>query len=402
MANTARSFRTLAQSGHDGGAVKLFACVLTAAVLVGACSGQGTHAAASSSATTIATASPSRAASPAASTTPVVASLTCEIPFVSSSEFVSSGRQMYDLEQGTPGFLKLPEGSFRPDPNGAMTVGSNGRYHTVVKPILPGDSNSGLWWDGPANRWLAVPSLQVSPDGTSYVYNLGPEVHQVTVATGADRLLFRQPSGLPPVNLFGLASRLVYRGDGVYLSVNDHYKGPGGSILPVPAGQIGLWRLDPGGAAPQRLLTQSVGGSSFMVTDMVGHHTVLWTVENLRTLVRYDLASTRKDAWFSDPGRLMDILGVDPTGNPIVWTFEGGLTKIWLVSGPNAGNTFYSETYAYPSGGPTIYGVNLYGFPLAVDRHGVWFGASTGLFLYDATGFHKVADVPGIPVGPCQ
>lgn len=305
---------------------------------------------------------------------------------------------MYTTAQGTAGFLKLPEGTFRADPNGGLAQDSGGRYRTVAAPTLPGELDGDRWWDGQANRWLPVPSLQVAPDGTSFVYDLGPEVHLVTVATGADRVLFRQPSGLPPVNLSTGANRLVYRNEGIYLTVSDQYKGPGGSVLSVPADQVGLWRLDPGGAAPRRLLTQSVGESGYMVTDMSGDGIVLWTVEN-GALVLYDLANSSKDAWFSDPGRAMQLLGVDPTGNPIVWTFSGGQLKIWRVSGPNAADAFYSETY---TGVPTIYGSAAQFGPLPADSHGVWLGATTGLFLYDASGLHKVAPTPGIPAGPCR
>jgi hypothetical protein len=352
---------------------------LAVVILVGACADQGTHAATS--------------ATPTSSTTPVSAGLTCEMPFISSSDFVNSGQSFYGRSQGTAGFLKLTDGSFRADPNGALVqdAGPQYQYRTVAQPVLPGDPNGNRWWDPSANRWLPVPSPQIAPDGTSYVYNIGPEVHVVTVATGADRLIFEQPSGVAPI-------WLVYRGDGILMTINNQYKGGGGSVITVPAEQVGVWRLDPGGAAPQRIDTQPLAG-------FIGAGTYLWQVEN-ETLVRYDLASTRRDSWFFDAGRGMQLLAIDPAGNPIVWTYglapgqvQQGLLEIWVISGHNDAKQFYSETYG---GVPHIYGINTQDGPLAVDRHGVWFGSTMGLYLLDTTGFHKVADAPGIPVGLCR
>jgi hypothetical protein len=317
--------------------------------------------------------------------------LNCEIPFINSTEYVAGGQGFYGRAQGAAGFLKLPDGTFRADPNGALVQGSSAQYRTVASPTLPGDVYGDRWWDGPANRWLPVASSQIAPDGRSYVYGLGPEIHIVTVATASESIVFRQPSGAAPV-------WLVYRNDGIYLSVNNQYKGTGGSVQTLPADQVGVWRVDPGGAAPQRVLSQPIAG-------VMGNGTFVWAVDN-ETLTREDLASTRRDAWFSDQGRGMQILGVDPSGNPVVWTYgqaagqlQLGLLEIWSVNAPNAATELYSETYA-PL--PKIYGVNVQEGPLAVDRHGVWFGASTGLYLYDPTGFHKVAEMPGIPVGPCR
>jgi hypothetical protein len=345
--------------------------IVASVVLVAGC-GQA-------SLTTSPPASPSQAS---VNRTPTPAqSPTCEIAFVSSD---SSGQRIYSTDQGAAGFLTLPTGTFRPDPNGAMTQTSTGQYRTVAAPILQGGVDPDRWWDRPANRWLPVSNQQIAPDRASYVYEFGPEVHLVVIATGADRLLFRQPSGLPPI-------WLAYRGDGIYLSVNDNYKGPGGSVRTVPADQVGVWQLDPGGAAPRRLLTHPVAG-------FMSDPAIVWTVEN-DALVRFDLASGEKNAWFSDPGRGLQILAIDPAGKPIVWTYADGLLKIWRVDGTSVAHGFYSERY---TGVPSIYGSNAQHGPLAADSHGVWFGATTGLFLYDVTGLHKVADSPGIPVGPCD
>jgi hypothetical protein len=268
------------------------------------------------------------------------------------------------------------------------------QYHTVASPVLRGefDPAPDRWWDVVAQRWLPVANQQIAPDGASYVYRLGPEIHLVTVATGMDRILFRQPSGFTPV-------WLVYQPGTVYFSVNDKYKGPGGSVQSVSSDQVGVWQLDPAvGGSPHRLQSSPVAG-------LMGGGTTVWTVAN-DTVVRDDIVSGRADSWFTDPGRGVQLLGIDVVGDPIVWTYgpaagaaQGGLLKMWRITGPNAASSLYSETYG---GVPSIYGVNAQHGPLAVDSHGVWFGATTGLYLLDNGGFHKVAETPGIPVGPCQ
>ncbi|HEX6509641.1 MAG TPA: hypothetical protein VF221_18585, partial [Chloroflexota bacterium] len=92
--------------------------------------------------------------------------------------------------------------------------------------------------------------------------------------------------------------------------------------------------------------------------------------------------------------------GLDSGGNPLIWTFDyQGNLKIWLVSGPTAAEAIHSEAY---TGNVPFYGGNNNEFgPLVTDSHGVWFGSTTGLFLYDHAGFRKAAGAAGIPVGPC-
>ena len=313
---------------------------------------------------------------------------------------MAGDQRLYETGDGTAGFLKLPEGTFRSDPNGAMTQAASGAYSTTAVPVLPGAPfHRDRWWDGPANRWLPVPNQQIAPDGASYLYQLGPEVHLVNVATGVDRLIYRQPSGFPPAS-YVIPHLLAYRGGAVYLGVKNFFKGADESVQSVPADQVGVWQIDPGGAAPRRVLPNSVNG-------IVDAGSVFWAVENdntsppIGTLVRYDLASARKDSWFTDPGNGLDLLGLDREGKPIVWTYDyQGHVKVWRVSGPNVAEAIYSETY---TGYISLYGGNNSEFgTLVTDSHGVWFGSANGLFLYGATGFHKIAETPGIPVGPCH
>jgi hypothetical protein len=342
-----------------------------------------------------AAASPSVTSKSLSSPTPsLAAGLACEIPFVASD------KRLYSTSDGTAGFLKVPEGTFRTDPSGAITQSVSGQYSIGAAPVLPGQFFNGYrWWDGEAKRWLPVPSQQIAPDGTRYVYQVGPDIHLVTVATGADTVIYHQPSGMPSINVVG-QHLFAYRGGAVYLSVNDSYKTGGGGFKSVPADEAGVWRLDIGGSPPRRLISHGLSG----MTDDGG---VVWAVEldnqspPTGTLVRYDLTTARKESWYVDPGHGMDILGTDRDGKPIVWTYDyQGHVKILRISGSDVADAIYTETY---SGYISIYGGNGFEFgSLITDSYGSWFGSVNGLFLYDSTGFHKVADTPGIPVGRCS
>jgi hypothetical protein len=92
-------------------------------------------------------------------------------------------------------------------------------------------------------------------------------------------------------------------------------------------------------------------------------------------------------------------LGVDHAGLPIVWTFADGHLEIWRVAAPNQATNFYSIDYTLT---PAIFGPEMQQGLLVADEHGVWFGASDGLYIYDAAGFRKIATTSGIPAGPCQ
>lgn len=244
------------------------------------------------------------------------------------------------------------------------------------------------WWDAPAKRWLPVgPSAMAPGDGQTYVYASGDGVHLVVIATSADRLLYRDPAGVEGVQV------LAYLADGVYVDVPSGVKTGGGGAHLNPPDQVGVWRVDATSGASTRIGPQDVVGS------LLGG--ALWSVQAVNageTLVRTDLSSGKQTVWFTDPGRSMQFLGVDHSGLPIVWTFGNGHLEIWHVTAPNKAVSFHALDYA---GNPPIYGPETTQGLLVSDDNGVWFGASDGLYLYDTTGFRKVAATTGIPAGPC-
>lgn len=281
-----------------------------------------------------------------------------------------------------------------------MEQAPSGQYFIGSKPSLPGAFfTPHRSWDAIAKRWLPVPAEQVAADGASYVYQVGPDVHLVTVATGSDKLIYHQPSGLPPANLEG-PETLAYVDGIVYVTVASSYKGAGGSVQQTPPDQAGLWRIDPAGGAPTRLSTVAIYG----LVTVDGTRLLAIEDDNASpptgSLVVYDFKTLHATPWFSVPGSGMDVLGYDTQGHPIIWTYDynGGL-KIWIVSAPSIASEIDSE--AYTGNVPFYAGNGLEFGALVSDRHGIWFGSVNGLFLYEQSGLRKVADETGIPVGPC-
>ena len=280
------------------------------------------------------------------------------------------------------GFLKLPNDVFQAD-------------STATAPLPPSPAQPGHfpgygshpWWDPSAKRWLPVALSAVGPDQKTYAYSSGDGLHLVVITPTADRLLYPYPTGVEGAQV------LAYLAAGVYVDVPTAIKTGGGGSYSNPVDQVGVWRVDATSGAATRILPTDVGGS------LQGG--ALWSVQVLaagETLVRTDLSSGQQANWFTDLGRSMQFLGVDHAGYPIVWTFANGHLEIWHVTAPDKAVSFDALDYA---GNAPIYPPEITEGPLIGDDNGVWFGATDGLYIYDATGFHKVAATPGFPAGPC-
>ena len=337
-------------------------------VALAACTGPG------SSPTSATSAKPTTAATPPASS-PSPAQIACELPFLpvpdASAPFTAVG------------FLKLPEGVFTPDPTATSNLPPGGVQATPV----PGGTQP--WWDGQAKRWIPVDLSSMSPDGQYYAYLASDGLHRVTVATGADELLYRRPKGVRGGQVIG------YEAAGVYIVFPTGVKDGTGGVITNPPAQVGIWKVDVAARTAVRIRTSDVVGS------MVGG--ALWVTpisggEQEDSLVRIDLSTGQQTPWFTEPGQTIQFLGVDNTGLPIVWTFSDGHLEIWRIALPNQATKIYTVDY---TGNPPIFGPEMQQGLLTADAHGVWFGAVDGLYIYDAAGFHKVAATAGIPAGPC-
>jgi hypothetical protein len=300
--------------------------------------------------------------------------LRCDLPFLTTD-----GRSPFTAV----GFLKLPDGVFRPDPTASSTLPPGG----VQASPVPGAVQP--WWDAQARRWIPVGLTSVSSDGQSYVYMSVDGVHRVLVATGADQVVYPQPKGVLGGQVLG------YQAD-VYIVFPTAVKDGHGGAITNPPSQVGVWKIDVASGTASRILkTDIVGtmaGNTLWMTPPSGN-----TIGD--SLVRLDLGTGQTAVWFTDAGRMIQFLGIDHAGHPIVWTFAGGHLEIWQVAGPNKATNFFTLDY---TGAPSIFGPEMQQGLLVADAQGVWFGASDGLYIYDTAGFRKVATTSGIPAGPCQ
>lgn len=329
-------------------------------VLVGACGTQPPQAATSSPTPIVANHTP-------ASGSPTALALTCSLPFFLSSDQSPTSLGPDQKPMGQIGFIRFPGGTFTPDPAAGFVADAQG-LRTVAKPTLRAGFY-GISFDLSAGRWLPVPESDVSPDGRHYVYARRQDLVLVDVATGVEKVLYHESS---PTGLFTLG----FKSEGIYVEVPP--------VL-APPDRLGLYLVDPITGTDRRLFTGKPDG--FLIGDGA-----IWDGSVDGGLIRTDIATGGRKTWFAENGRAIVLLGVDLDGLPIVETYGDGLLEVWHVTAAGAGVKFYSMTY---TGNPPIHD------PVVVDGHGVWFGSTTGVYLYSRAGFVVVANAPGWPLAMC-
>jgi hypothetical protein len=348
------------------------AIVLLALVTLTACA--GTSPATSTSVQPAASASPSIAPSPpptpSLSATPDVTesslglSLTCRLPV---TWLVNQNNQ----EITKTGFVTFPG-------------------QTLVEEATPAGS---VFYDRAFAKWLPVWRNSVSPDGTRYAYsklagnayqNTGSALHVVSVATGADRVIY---SGT------GAYSVVDFETEGVYLTAA------------VPEGYPrGLWLQSLTGGQPRlissTIVAPAIGGGAAWGLDFnqADPSPAPGGLEGpMNRILRYDLRSGTVTPWFYRPGASLYVVGFDASGLPLVTASVGpsstdpaGLqaTEVWLLTSSVGAKRFFSATdLQSPSR------------VAAVDSHGVWFDAQyyspsvSSIWLYTAGSIQVVAVV---------
>lgn len=200
---------------------------------------------------------------------------------------------------GTPrtyhvGFLDVSTGTFTPAPS---TI-------TFPSPTLltEGTTNEpAISYDRAAGVWVPVQSRWIAPDGMSYVYLAGSDIHIRYLPSQADRVLFSGTS-LSPVPgrdvdwgpfLLGWSGGLIYyttrRETSSDLWTIDPATGNRHQVAPMPSGPE-WWYAGP----------DAIWGSTYY-TGTIG---------------RYDTKTHDISSWSVDG--LVEIIGVDSSGSPII------------------------------------------------------------------------------------
>lgn len=332
--------------------------------------GSPSHTSASGSAlpTVSATSSPAVLAS----ASDIAGAPSCRLPISQSSSTELRGA-----------FLRFPDGVVESDSKGIFVPEpGQGSYPTLFKstaePVLAGIRAA--WYERTLSRWIPASRNSVSSDGSHYVYTapFSGVVHVVDVATGSD-----QPVTVPQAPY----QVLEYPAVGVYLHYSYESWSPGlwlldlrtGAIRPVLKDQIveavdsdAAWLRSINPKDPHPLPQNGPGGPP------------------PNELLRYDLKTGATMSWFYRPAQVVEVRGFDNAGHPLVFVSDADSSQgeLWLVSAPNEGTRIYT--------GST--GVELLG-----DDHGIWIGASDGIYLYTpSTGVRQLSRLAGELAGSCS
>lgn len=338
------------------------------------------------------TASPT--ASPGSNVPLAQVDFSCRLPAMRSVTF--------STYQG--GFITFPAASYAADPNGAFINDSQtGILTTSATPVLSGTPSfaASPFYDSGQRRWVPVSPGQSSPDGRFYAYSTfdpaassKAHVHVVNVAQATETVFDVDV----PNNAQGFTVA-DFTSNGVYLLANTFEQLPygvwlldrtngsmravsqTGPVAAVRSGYAWLVAINPTDPNPPQLRRSGTAGDS---------------------IVRVDLSNGAQATWFYRPGMEVGLLGFDGRGMPIVNVSDpsGATTtfETWLTGGPSVPGTLVSASSQIDLISPQG------------DGNRVWFGSSTGIYLYtQAGGLRKVATFSDlqvqeifVPAGVCS
>lgn len=320
------------------------------------------------------TASAARSIQPSAapstpSSSPSALRLSCRLPITVQGGQARSG-----------GFINFPSGSFTADPGSAE-----------VNSILPPgrefvDQTYALYYDRAFSRWLPVRRNAVEPDGAHFAFTdraagnppgtqADTTLHVVDVRSGLDVAYDVGNSPDPFVVL-------DYSNVGIFLSTFSYH---GVTLFNPRTGSVAQ-------VADLPLVQGSAGNGFFWVGAVNPNDPNPIAGVAPDELDLLNLADGSRVRWFYQPGTSVHFVAQDVNGHPIVITSTVEINSAQLLYLPGPG---LSRTIPQTNGLPNI------SDPLP-DQHGVWFGASDGIYLYsEPAGLKKVSSHPGFPANGC-
>jgi hypothetical protein len=266
---------------------------------------------------------------------------------------------VYAGPPGSGGFIVFPGGSFIADASSGVNLPSPspGSPSPPPGPIY-GPGYTGITYDIAFHKWLPVPWLWVTPDGSRYAYTSANSIYVHNVADNTQ----------------------VELGDGKVWSIVSAQ--PEGVYADNP-NVAGLWLLPYSGAARQ--ITTSGYWQVEAAGAAYGTETSAVPQGVSNTIIRLDVKTGASAAWFTRDGESSSVVGVDGHGNAIIYAypFNSAGPVVWIAN---------SATDDVPITGPTV-GIFANGTPIA-DSHGIWLSASIQDFS-NGSGNGQVLYVPG-------
>jgi hypothetical protein len=239
----------------------------------------------------------------------------CELPVYGFAPYKAGAPNVYDV-----GFLDLASRTFTPVP---ISIAAADQTRAVL-----GNESPSLSYDRLAGAWVPVKSSWVAPDGMSYVYVDGGAIHLRSVRSQADRVLLSNK----PVFLIG------WSGGSVYYATRDGYASD-------------LWVLDPATGKDRRVLPMQ----SMTEWWMAGPNAIWGSPYYSGKLARYDTKSHQVSSWSAD--RLLELIGIDSSGNPIILRGDRGGTltgEVAVMHGDGRATSLDSTGQLVPAPGTTV------------------------------------------------
>ena len=284
-------------------------------------------------------------------------------------------------------------GAFVTVPGGAVTDAGTIPQPPQLTPTLLSSYYRGATYLAKTGTWVGVSGTVLSPGGDRMVYPTytGPpdtyEVHLLTLATGADRVLQRGADQYIPI---------AFEAGWIYLVRPVANKGD------VPEN---LYRLNPAGGTPE--LIKGNHRHAFPWAWAVIADGAAWGFEmrgesssRHYTVLRLDLVTHDITEWFDGPADTgLNIQGVDIRHR----LYVASLNHLYRVDSPTQVSDLPDDPPVVMAGGfapPPV---------LASDPRGAWLGMSGGIRLYPldaAPTTYAVGPPPEsgaivLPAGPC-
>ena len=250
----------------------------------------------------------------------------CALPVYGFAPYQTGTLKVYDV-----GFLDLSTRAFTPAP---MSIASADQTRAVLSNESPA-----LSYDRAAGAWVPVKGSWVAPNGMSYVYVVGSDIHLRAVRSQADRVLLSNKS----VFLIG------WSGGSVYYATRDGYASD-------------LWVLDPVTGKNRRVVPMQ----SMTEWWMAGPNAIWGSPYYSGKLARYDTKTNAVSSWSVDG--LLELVGLDSSGNPIVLRGDRANESgdVAVMHGDGSASSLGSASQLFKAGGLTT----------IADGDRIWLSAS--------------------------
>src|SRR4029077_8797237 len=206
-------------------------------------------------------------------------------------------------------------------------------------------------YDRAAGAFVPVPSSWIGPGGGSYVYLSGSDIHIRYLPSQSDRVLFSGKSLAPasPSNRDSGPYLLGWSGGSIYYATRR-------------ASGSDLWAIDPATGNHNQVAPMQSGSEWWYVGPDAIWGSAYYTMK----IARYDTKTHAVSSWSLDG--LVDIIGVDSSGNPIILLgdFMAESGRLAIMHGNGSASLLDSTSAVFKQTYPNV----------VADGDRIWFSAN--------------------------